>query len=182
MSEANTKDIIPSEKECMELLKKHNVPENIVKHSVKVKQFALRIARRLKERGQKVDEKLVIAGALLHDLDKADTLQCNRWKHGMKAYEELKKLGMHSVAEVVRKHVLESILTGELKTIEEKIVYYADKRVRGDKIVSLKERFHYLAERYGLKDKEVMRIIEDSYEKVVELEKELLEWTEGKSL
>jgi putative nucleotidyltransferase with HDIG domain len=182
MSEANTRDIIPSEKECMELLKKHNVPKNIVKHSVKVKQLALHIARRLKERGLKVDEKLVIAGALLHDLDKADTLQCNKWKHGMKAYEELKKRGMHSVAEIVRKHVLESILASELKTIEEKIVYYADKRVRSDKIVSLKERFNYMVQRYGLKNKEVMKIIEESYEKVVELEKELLGWTESKSL
>ncbi|RLG68611.1 MAG: hypothetical protein DRO07_03290 [Candidatus Iainarchaeum archaeon] len=175
-------DKVPSEEECMELLKRYNVPENIVEHSIKVKEVALKIARALKEKGVNVDEKLIVAASLLHDLDKAETVGENINMHGKKASEELKKLGMPTVAEIVRKHVLEAILNGELKTLEEKIVYYADKRVLGSKVVSLKERFDYLKERYGLKNKEVKKNIEKSYPKVVELEKELLGWTQEKLL
>ncbi len=131
-------DKVPSEEECMELLKQYNVPENIVEHSIRVKEVALKIARALKEKGVNVDERLVVAA--------------------------------------------EAILNGELKTLEEKIVYYADKRVLGGKIVSLKERFDYLKERYGLKNKEMKKNIEKSYPKVVELEKELLGWTQKKLL
>lgn len=175
-------DKVPSEEECMELLKQYNVPENIVEHSIRVKEVALKIARALKEKGVNVDERLVVAASLLHDMDKAETVGENINMHGKKACEELKKLGMPTVAEIVRKHVLEAILNGELKTLEEKIVYYADKRVLGGKIVSLKERFDYLKERYGLKNKEMKKNIEKSYPKVVELEKELLGWTQKKLL
>lgn len=168
-------DKVPNEEECMELLKQYNVPENIVRHSIKVKELALQLAEDLERRGIKVNKKLVIAAALLHDLDKAESL-ANYFTHGEKAYEELKKLGMHKVAEIVKKHVLEAILRDELKTIEEKIVYYADKRVMHDRIVSLDERFAYLRERYGLKDKGLMEIIDKSHTKVIELEKELLGW------
>lgn len=175
-------DKIPSKEECMELLKRYNVPENIVEHSIKVKEVALKIARALEKKGISIDEKLIVAASLLHDLDKVKTVGENITVHGKKASEELKKLGMHRVAEIVRKHVLEAILNGELKTLEEKIVYYADKRVLGNKVVSLKERFDYLIKRYGLKNKEMKKNIEKSYPKVVELEKELLGWTKKKLL
>ena len=32
-------DKVPNEEECMELLKQYNVPENIVRHSIKVKEL-----------------------------------------------------------------------------------------------------------------------------------------------
>jgi len=175
------KDIVPSEQECMAMLREYKVPENIIRHSIKVKELSLEIARKLKEKGINVNEKLVVAAALLHDLDKAITLNCEKGSHGKVAADALKKLGMHSVAEIVRKHLIESMLNGELKTIEEKIIFYADKRVLDDKVVSLEERFEYLKKRYGLKDKALMGIINEGYKKVVELEKELMGWTEDKS-
>lgn len=175
-------DKIPGEKECMELLKQYKVPKNIVEHSAKVKEVALKIARAMKDKGIRVDERLVVAASLLHDLDKSKTVGENINMHGKIASEELKKLGMRRVAEIVRKHVLEAILNNELKTPEEKIVYYADKRVMGNKVVNLKQRFDYLKERYGLKDKEIKENIERSYPKVVELEKELLGWTKKRLL
>ena len=181
MDRASEKENVPSEEECMKLLRECNVPENIIRHSVKVKQFALKIAHGLKKRGVKVDEKLVAAASLLHDLDKAETLQNKTLTHGVEASRKLKKLGMYRVAKIVKKHVLESILKGELKTIEEKIVYYADKRVLGDKIVGLDERFEYLKKRYGLNNRKAMNVITESYGKVVELEKELSIWMKGRS-
>ncbi|MCX8189643.1 MAG: HDIG domain-containing protein [Candidatus Diapherotrites archaeon] len=174
-------DLVPSEEECLKLLKLQNVPENIIRHSIKVKELAIEICNSLKDRGIKINEKLVVAGALLHDLDKAETLDSEKKGHGKVAAEELEKLGMKSVSEIVRKHLLENILYGELKTIEEKIIFYADKRVQDDKLVSLDERFKYFKERYGLKDSSIMKIICESYPKVVELEKELIGWRKSSS-
>lgn len=165
----------------MAILKKHNVPENIVRHSIKVKEVAIKIARKLKKHGKNVNERLVAAAALLHDLDKASTLH-ETGAHGKVAAAALEKLNMHSVAEIVRKHPVECILSGELKTIEEKIVFYADKLVTDDRIVTLEERFEYLRKRYGLKNKQLMKIINEGYKKTVELEKELMGWTGDKNL
>lgn len=172
---------MPSEEECLKILKANGVPENIIKHSIKVKELALEICETIKSRGIEVNEKLVVAGALLHDLDKAKTLNSEKKDHGKVAAKELEKLGMKSVAEIVRKHLLENLLRGEIKTIEEKIIFYADKRVQDDKVVSLDERFEYLKERYGLKDSSIMKIVCESYPKVVELEKELVGWKKSLS-
>ncbi|MEM4662753.1 MAG: HDIG domain-containing protein [Candidatus Diapherotrites archaeon] len=170
------KDIIPTERQCLEILKAHNVPKNIIKHSIKVKEFALDLCKMIKKRGLKVNEKLVVAAALLHDIDKAETLDSTEKIHGKVGAEKLEKMGMKSVADIVRTHLLESIIKGELKTMEQKIVFYADKRVLDDNVVSIEERYEYLKQRYGLKDDQIMKTIEDSYPKVIELEKELIEW------
>ncbi len=71
----------------------------------------------------------------------------------------------------MEKHALGKIRDPQdgLKTWEEKLVYYADKRVTHDKIVTLKERFEYLEKRYpqGLAD------IKASEPFVFELENEI---------
>jgi hypothetical protein len=59
------------------------------------------------------------------------------------------------------------------KSIEEKIVFLADKRVNHGRIVPLDERFKYLLGRYGT-TKEKFERISACREKVEELEKELL--------
>ena len=54
------------------------------------------------------------------------------------------------------------------KTIEEKIVFYADKRVKDNKIVSLEERFEDIKKRYNLN-------LTRELEFVKKIEKEILE-------
>jgi len=51
------------------------------------------------------------------------------------------------------------------------IVYYADKRVNHDQIVSLEERFKYFRETYGEKDSKVMEKINKAEKPTFAIEK-----------
>lgn len=161
---------IPSEEECYKLLKESNVPENIVRHSERVKELAMEIAGKLMGRGVKVNLALVKAGALLHDIDKFETIK-GKGMHGEPGYERMREKGYYAVAEIVRKHLVEMV--SELASAEEKIVYYADKRVIDDRIVTLKERLEFIKEKYGSRDKELMEKILESEPLMLELEGEL---------
>lgn len=172
--------MIPSRKKCLDLLKKYQVPNNILSHTFQVNRVAVFLAKKLKERGEKVNLKLVDAASLLHDLDKHMTLD-EKHGHGKKAGEILEKLGYKEVADIVRKHITTSILKDPPKTLEEKLVYYADMRVLRDKIVSLEERFQYLRERYGKLSPKVMKEINQAEPIVKELEKEILSKAEVSS-
>lgn len=153
---------IPTEEECFKILEEHNLPENIIAHSKSVCRVALDVADKLAKTGVKLDRDLVIAGALLHDITRLDE------DHAKSGADLLEGLGLKRVAKIVRIHGLWHY--GENgympETIEEKIVFYADKRVVRDKIVSLEERFKYLKQRYKTEDK--------LYHYAKNIEKELL--------
>ena len=53
------------------------------------------------------------------------------------------------------------------------IVYYADKRVRHDSIVSLAERLEYILDKYGGSDADTHNRIKNNFEKCEQLEKYL---------
>lgn len=163
--------MIPSKKECFGILKRFNVPDNIIAHSVKVKELSVGIAEKLAGKGEKINMKLLIAGALLHDISKMDCIKADVDRsHGDHGYERLLGLGLsEEVANISKKHMLDSILTSRLVTWEEKIIFYADKRVTHDRVVSLGERFAYLRKRYP----QAVDKINKAYPKVVELEKEI---------
>ncbi|MFH1234787.1 MAG: HDIG domain-containing metalloprotein [Candidatus Diapherotrites archaeon] len=163
---------IPSEKECLEMLARNKVPENIVRHSVKVKEFAVELAQKMVAKGIKVNLGLVRAGALLHDLDKIETLGSKKM-HGTLAWEKLNGEGCYAVAEIARKHLIENV--GGLSSWEEKLVYYADKRVIDETVVPLNERLDFIKQKYGLKDKKLMAKIRESEKAILALEKSILE-------
>ncbi len=162
---------IPSRKECMELLAEKGVPENIVRHSMAVRDFALELARDLKNQGKSVCLELAEAGALLHDIDKIETLE-GKEPHGEPGRRFLRKKGFFGAAEIVKKHVLEKI--DLLCLLEEKIVYYADKRVIGERVVPLGKRIEFIKEKYGSKNRKTMRGIIEREPLLFGLEKELL--------
>jgi len=155
--------MIPSEKQCLKILKKQNLPENIIKHSKTVAKVALEIAEKLKKKGIKVNIPLVRAAALLHDIARTEP------DHVIKGERLLKKLGMDEVAEVVKTHGLYHLSKFPPKTIEQKIVFYADKRVNNYKIVTVEERFRDFKKRYNKTQEE----IKQEYEFVKNIEKEL---------
>lgn len=162
--------MIPSEKECFELLKRFNVPDNIIAHSVKVKELSVGIAEKLAGKGEKINMKLLVAGALLHDVSKFDCLNADL-HHCDHGYERLLKLGLSKeLAEIVRKHGLDAIISDNPpKTWEEKIIFYADKRITNDRMVSLEERFSYLRKRYP----QALKSINNSYPRIIALEREI---------
>ena len=58
-------------------------------------------------------------------------------------------MGFTSIAEIVEQHVVLQNLNPQGRLEEREIIYYADKRVMHDKIVTIDERVHDLLQRYG---------------------------------
>ena len=135
---------IPSRKECLDILKNNGTPSNIITHSETVCKVAEDIVKNLIKKGIKVNKGLVAAGALLHDVER------HKDNHVFRGVELVTKLGYPEVAQVMLRHTLYQIKNNEPKTIEEKIVFYADKRVKNDEIVSMEERYRDLKERYNV--------------------------------
>ncbi len=156
---------IPTKSECLKILKDNNVPDNIIAHVNAVCDFSIKVCDLLEKKGINVNLDLVIAGALLHDVKKI-----TKGDHITEGYELVKSLGFLEVAEVIRKHGLQHLGDGsyEPKTWEEKIVFYADKKCNGNKVVSVNERFEYAKHRYNHYD------IEKEIEFTKKIEKELL--------
>lgn len=139
----------PEEATCRQLLRKYQVPDNIIRHSLAVKQAAVKLADKLQGNGVAVDKELVASSALLHDIAKHICLdQEEDEKHPAKGAEILKEEGYDRIAEIVAKHGLDSILNENLDSWEEKIVYYVDKRVEENKVVGLEHRLNCLRQRY----------------------------------
>ena len=67
---------------------------------------------------------------------------------------------------------MDQILYG-LNTWEEKIVFYADKRVVDDKIVSLEERLKYIKNRYAHINEKLMDKYSEIEKKILILENEI---------
>lgn len=118
------------------LLRKAGVPEDAIEHCKKVAEKALEIAVRT---GQKIDMELVGRGALFHDLGKAVT---HAIEHGKIGAEMGIDLGLpKAITDIMEKHIRGGLTEEEagelglpvkdyaLKTLEEKIVIYADRLV-----------------------------------------------------
>ena len=130
-------DKIPSRDESLSILNKNKTPSNVIEHCITVCKVAEDVAEQLIKKGIKINKKLVIAAAIWHDIER------NKDNHVVEGTKLIKSLGYPKVAEVVRKHSLYRLEDENVqpKTVEEKILFYADKRVKGNEIVNLKERF-----------------------------------------
>ncbi|VVB99782.1 Uncharacterised protein [uncultured archaeon] len=165
---------IPSLGECEALLLEHNVPENVLAHSEAVRKVADFLARHMKGNGVNVDLDLVDAAARVHDLMKIECLGQDHM-HGIEAKRVLAEKGYPEFGEILKQHGLDEVLKfGKGTPFEAKILWYADKRVNHDKIVSLNERFAYLKERYGSKSEAKLKEILSTEKPAFALEKELL--------
>ena len=134
---------IPSREKCMELLKDYDVPENVVRHSLAAADLAMDIAKKLNKRGIVVNMPLLEAAALLHDIARGMP-----GDHVLEGAKILTELGYNEVAETARTHGLYHFPDIKPETIEQKILFYADKRVMEDKVVSINERFEDYKSRY----------------------------------
>ena len=137
---------IPSKLECLSILAKNKTPSNVIEHCKAVCKVAEEIADNLIKKGIDLNKDLVVASALLHDIER------EKKDHIEEGAKLINSLGFPEVSEVIKKHSLYKIEDPQRqpKTYEEKIVFYADKRVKGSKIVSLEERFADLKKRYNI--------------------------------
>ncbi len=171
---------IPSKAQCLALMDQYGMFDNIRAHSLAVAKVAETVLQGLAERnGEDInlpEKGLVLAGALLHDIAKTICLQQD-CLHAQKGRDICLQHGFPAIAEIVCEHVLlkefsiERYAQGNFYAKE--IVYYADKRVRHDTIVSLEERLSYILERYGNNDEERVERIRDNFQRCRTLEEYL---------
>lgn len=152
MKETEKNYCIPSEKECMEIMSRYEMLPNIKDHSIQVRNVSAALVDNLKE-STSIDRDLVLCGALLHDIAKTRTIKTRELRHDLIGGEMLRELNLEALAEICESHVFFDDFDFEGPLEAREIVYYADKRVMHDTVVSLDERVDDLAKRYGKNDK-----------------------------
>ena len=163
--------MIPDEKTVKGLWDRYHLPPYKRIHCETVGKVALMIAKMT--RGEKVNEHLLVASALLHDIDKNIEKLAGE-QHPDTGVRVLKQEGMDEVAEVIRTHPLHMICDSNQAfwTIEQKILFLADKMTKQN-IIGLEKRFGLW--RSEDDDDASHRILDASYPKVVALRDEILQ-------
>lgn len=164
--------MIPTPDACLSLMVEKGMPEHIRRHSIMVEQVASMIGAAHIRNGAALSEDKIVAGALLHDIAKARCLETGE-DHSAKGKEMCLELSFDEIASIVGNHVRLEDFSPEGAVTEEEIVFYADKRVNHDKVVSLEERLEDLLLRYGRGRREVMERIERNFAVCREVERKL---------
>ncbi|HMK37063.1 MAG TPA: HD domain-containing protein [Desulfomonilaceae bacterium] len=148
---------IPDERQCYALLEKYATPEHIIAHSRKVWDVARLLGRSLIQREHPLDLDLLAASCLLHDIGKYPCILDGSGRHDVRGEEILEQEGYSEVARIVVQHV---VLRGpkDSPIREEHVLFYADKRVVHDELVSLDDRFVYLEQTYGRNVQSIERL------------------------
>lgn len=162
---------IPGEEWCLGLLRRYETPDHIISHSRKVWDVGRFLGEALVRNHLPLDLDLLRASCLLHDVGKYPCILDGTRCHDVRGEQILEEEGYPAVARVVVQHViLRTDVNDGIK--EEHVVYYADKRVVHDYIVSVEERFHYLEKTYG-RTKEVLEGLQWMKEATLRLEENL---------
>ena len=148
-----------AEKEAEALLEKYAPNKKqlqiVLQHSRAVEQAAMVIAEAIKKNKHKVNLELVRTGALLHDIGRffAPPHSEDSIKHGLLGAKILRKEGLPKHARIAETHTGAGITREEIiqqklplpkkdllpKTIEEKIITYADKLIFGSRMGEVSE-------------------------------------------
>ncbi len=155
--------MMPSIQACFHLMDSYEMLNHIRAHSVMVARVARVLARSLKREGMAVSVSKTTVGALLHDIGKTASLATGG------DHAEMGRLiciqnQFFEVADIVGEHVKIKHYRPEADLSEKEIVYYSDKRVNHDQIVSLDERLAYILERYGGNHELIHQRIRDNFE------------------
>lgn len=125
---------------------------NIRAHSLVVARIAEFLALALRQGGHEIDVELTVSAALLHDIGKSFCLE-NDCDHAALGHDICLQHELPELAPLVLQHVVldaQSFPASPLSAKE--LVYYADKRVNHDQIVTLDQRLDYIIDRYGHND------------------------------
>lgn len=185
--------------DVLNIYRKFHVPQHIRRHMVMVCAAATVIADEIAQKGREVDLHSLQFAALVHDALKisnvdsfeeiffhqqitAEDLQV--WSDlkvqygsipdSLAMYRLLAAQGEEKTALMVKKHDFASLTNSALQpfNLEEKLLYYADKRVKHDQVVNLRERLRDGRDRYTRTQQQLEKdlLIE---KKIYQLEKEL---------
>lgn len=172
--------IVPEVAQCLALMEQYAMLDNIRLHSFIVARVAETIVKEMAlpagNGAVPPDLDLVLAGALLHDIAKTPCLD-GSCRHAEAGQAICIEHGYPEVGEIVHDHVILSSFTPETYRQghfpAREIVYYADKRVRHDEIVSLEQRLDYIVDRYADGSDYIKGRIRKNFEMCFELETHL---------
>ncbi len=141
------------------MLETAGTPSHVIDHCINVTRIAMRLGSQLKFKGYKVNMRLMEAGALLHDIGRSETHGID---HAVKGAQILESMGMpDKLTRLVEVHIGGGIPAHEAeemglphknyfaKTLEEKIVAYADKLVKGRNEVPIEVTIEEYREQHG---------------------------------
>ncbi len=163
--------MIPKREECLKLLEENNLPQGLLNHIFLVNKVAVFISQKLKTLDYKINLDLIDRASLLHDLDKI-LIKENNHNHTEITTEILKENNWQELIGIISKHFAESVLNKKTypETLEEKIVYYADK-IGNQKIVDVEERMKNWVIRYP----EFTDLAKKVRPHILKIEKEILD-------
>jgi uncharacterized protein len=150
--------MIPSVGRCFALMQQYGMLENIRAHSIVVAKIARHIASALNTAGIEISVAKTTAGALLHDIGKTESLRTGT-DHAALGKRICIRHHLYEIAGMVAEHVVLADHDLDGKYTEKEIVYYADKRVNHDCIVTLDERQAYIIGKYGKSRKDLQEAI-----------------------
>jgi uncharacterized protein len=162
---------VPTEDQCYEIMNQFHMLDNVKRHSIQVMNVSTALVKKLKD-PTIVQIDLVRAAALLHDIAKTKAIQTKELRHDLLGGQIMREMGYEAIAAVVESHVFFAgfMPDGDLEARE--IVFYADKRVLHDSIVSVDERVDDLAKRYGIND-HIVRLITENKKFVLQVESKI---------
>jgi putative nucleotidyltransferase with HDIG domain len=152
----------------MKLIEKYEMLPNIIDHSIQVKNVSVTIYNHVIDKSN-LNLELLIASSLLHDIAKTESIHEKKMRHDLIGGRILRELGFDDIAVIVENHVIFSDYDDEGPLTEKEIIYYADKRVMHDKVVTINTRVDDLAKRYGINDK-IKQLIIDNKKFISKLE------------
>lgn len=146
--------------------------DNIRAHSLLVAKVAHLIATGLRDAGVSISVNKAAVAALLHDIGKTPGLR-SKHDHAEIGRQICIQNHLDEIADIVGQHVRLKDYDLNENYSETEIVYYADKRVNHDKIVTLEERLAYILKRYADNQERLSRAIKINFELCKEVEKKL---------
>ena len=157
------KNMIPSIQACFSLMDVYGMLEHIKAHSLVVSRVAQLLVGSLNKAGLRLSMEITVAGALLHDIGKTKSLETGQ-DHAELGRQICLRHGFDEISELVGEHVRLKNSDPDGCCGEKEIVYYSDKRVNHDQIVSLDGRLDYIIERYGRNREWIRRRILENFE------------------
>jgi len=165
---------IPTVDTCLQLMEDYRMLDNIKAHSKVVARVAELITVGLTRRsGEALNLDLVISASLLHDIAKTQCLD-SRCDHAKVGGEICRGHGFVEIADIVEEHVVIKS-NGSGRITEKEIVYYADKRVNHDQVVSLHDRLDYILDRYARNNAVRHDLIQQNFAKCLTMEKRIFD-------
>ncbi|MGB4439430.1 MAG: HD domain-containing protein, partial [Sedimentibacter sp.] len=130
----------PSLELCLKIQDYFHMSYEVKAHSNKVASIAIDISSLLFLKGVKLNINIILAACMLHDIEKGKP---DHTKVGAKT---LYDMGYEKVSQIVKEHM-------ELENIskipqEKEVVFLADKMVKGEKLMTIDERFAAKEELY----------------------------------